>query len=121
LVVDDRLGVSGAMLDGEQHLQHEFVSMWRSVGGDLSPPVTESCSAGIGEAEDFGAAVRRIVGFCCADQAVSEQAIEGRVHLADVQFPGATGRRLKDLLQAVAVAGLWFEEGQEPFFNGHGY
>jgi len=46
------------------------------------------------------------------DQPVALEALEGRVDLADIDFPGPTQHRLKAVLHLVAVEGLSLQEAQ---------
>ena len=84
--------------------------------GDVRPPVAELLATRGGDRVALLA-----VGLVAGDQAVPLQAIEGRVHLPDVEGPRAAGRRLEGGLQLVAVARTLRQQGQEPFPHRHGY
>src|SRR5207302_1627604 len=47
------------------------------------------------------------------DEAVTLQALEGRIDLADIDFPGPTQHRLKAVLHLISVEGLHLQKAQD--------
>ncbi len=101
----------------DQHLDDELVT-WgaRGVGRAVQPGV-ELGSAGVSEAVAvLPAALRGVVGL---DELVSLEALEGRVHLAGVQWPHLAGAGLEFLSELKAVLWTLAEQGQQRMSDHH--
>ncbi len=70
---------------GHEHLDHQLVARRRCHVWRRAEPSVELCGAGIGDPERLlRASVGGVVGF---RQSVTLEPLQGRVHLADVEWP----------------------------------
>ena len=105
-------------LEGDQHLDHELVARGRHEVGRGAQPVGQLAVTG---GRDPVALLRSlafaVVGL---DEPVPLEALERRVHLADVERPDLARPRLELVLQPQAVLRPLAEQGKERMGDAHG-
>ena len=119
---DDLYCVGVRRINREQHLQHEFVTGRRVLGGHERPPRAECLAAISGEFVGFLAGLRAAVGFGVAADAhetVAFESIECLIHLSNVEGPDTTGCGFKVVLELESVARATCQKGQKPFAYCH--
>src|SRR5205823_7246441 len=102
--------------DGEGQLDRELVTVRALTFYGRAEPPSNLRTAGIGEQVQQ---VARVVVPCPGDQAVPLQAGQRRVHLPDVERPGAPGALLEPRLELVAVRGALVEEREQALSDRH--
>src|SRR5690606_33555885 len=114
LVGDDVERVVTSVGEREQDLEDQLVAGRRLVAGDRRPPAFELGLARGREPIDL-----LTVGLVHLDTAVALEAVERRVHLADVERPGLARRVLERGLQLEPVGGTLAEQGEESGAYAH--
>ena len=100
----------------DHHLDHQLVA-GRGGVGRRHQPLVQRLPAGGGDLVALLRPVLRVVGL---DEAVPLEALQGRVHLADVERPHLPGAGLELLAELQPVLGAVAQERQQGVPDGHG-
>ena len=116
--LDHVVGVDAVHAGCHQHLHHDLVArgcreVWRR-----AQPQAQLVLAGIGDAEVLLGP--RLAVLVRGDQAVALEALQGRVHLPDVEGPHVAGLGLELVAQLQAVLRALAQQGKQRVSDTHG-
>ena len=115
--LQDLVDIRPGNLEGDEHLDHELVARGRHEVGWGAKPVGQLARAGGRDPVPLPRALALpVVGH---DEPVALEALEGRVHLADVERPHLARLRLELILESQAVLRAFAQQGEEGVGDAH--
>ena len=115
--LDHLVHVDAGQPQGDQDLDHELVAGRRGEVGRGAQPLRQFVRTLRGDVEPLLGTV--LVGVVGLDQAVTLEALQGRVHLPDVQRPDLTGPGLEFLPELQPVLRTLAQKGQQGVADAH--